>query len=101
MELIKIHNKLLNDFTNLCAKALKTDYNGLRGFDTDNKVLTVYMAREILKIDLDFLCEFYRIDKNQLKDEFQCIEIAILIDQTIKPRLEILRNKWIKYLTNE
>tara|TARA_B100000768_G_scaffold116524_1_gene107832 strand:+ start:2485 stop:2790 length:306 start_codon:yes stop_codon:yes gene_type:complete len=101
MELIKVDKKVLDNFTYLMAISLNTDYNGLRGFDTDNKVMTVYMAQEILGYNLDLLCEFYRIDKDQLKLGFHGISVALLIDKTLKNRINDLKIKWLNLLDNE
>jgi len=101
MELIKVDKKVLDSFTHLMAISLKTDYNALRGFDTDNKVMSVYMAQEILGYNLDLLCEFYRIDKDQLKEGFHFIYIALLLDKTLKNRINDLKIKWLNILDNE
>lgn len=101
MELIAIDKYKLNKFTKLCAKALDTHEYSLRGFDTENKILTIYMAKKILELDLNTLCEYYRIHPNQLKNGFYGINIALCLDNSLKNRINILKNRWLKILNNE
>lgn len=87
--------KTLNRFTAVIAAVLDLDFNSLRGFDTQDKLLASYVAKKVLQLDDGLLSTYYRINVDFMRRGWEDKQIALLVNDQLLIQCEQIKRLWL------